>query len=130
MGYSALYKTEPVGVANQNWYVNGVASLSTSLSPHALLNSLLDIESHMGRIRRERWEPRVIDLDILIFGNEAIHDEALTVPHPLMHVRKFVLVPMVELAPEQIHPTLGKSVSVLLRQLPDDGQEVLLIKEK
>ena len=129
VGHSELYMTKPVGVEDQDWYVNGVAALSTSLSAQELLRNLLSIESGMGRIRRKKWEPRIIDLDILIFGREIIHEEYLKVPHPLMQVRRFVLEPLTELVPDLIHPTLGMSMSELLRQLPEDGQAVYLMKD-
>ena len=83
----------------------------------------------MGRIRKERWEPRVIDLDILAFGQDIIHEEDLEVPHPLMHLRKFVLLPMSQLAPDLVHPVFGVTMVELLRRLPDDGQMVVPLKE-
>ena len=128
--HSGLYMTEPVGVEDQGWYVNGVASLTTALSAQALLRALLSIESRMGRIRRKKWDSRIIDLDILIFDREVIQEEHLRIPHPLMHARKFVLEPMTELAPELIHPILGVSISELLRKLPEDGQVVRPLKER
>ena len=128
--HSGLYMTEPVGVEDQDWYVNGVASLTTALSAQALLRALLSIESRMGRIRRKKWDSRIIDLDILIFDREVIQEEHLRIPHPLMHARKFVLEPLSELAPELIHPILGVSISELLRKLPEDGQVVRPLKER
>ncbi|MEE9611155.1 MAG: 2-amino-4-hydroxy-6-hydroxymethyldihydropteridine diphosphokinase, partial [Desulfatiglandales bacterium] len=104
-GHSDWYLTKPVGVRDQGWYVNGVVSISTSISAKDLLSGLMAIEADMGRVRRKRWESRVIDLDILLFGHEIIDEEKLTIPHPLMHLRKFVLVPIVQLAPDLIHPS-------------------------
>lgn len=122
---SRWYRTEPVGVEGQNWYVNGVISISTGgLSARELMSNLLAIEEDMGRIRKERWEPRVIDLDILLFGREIICEPDLTVPHPLMHTRRFVMAPMVDLAPEIIHPLLGKSMTELLKEIPVDEQRI------
>jgi 2-amino-4-hydroxy-6-hydroxymethyldihydropteridine diphosphokinase len=126
---SGWYVTRPVGVEGQEWYQNGVASLKASISCQDLLLNLRSIENRMGRVRRERWEPRVIDLDILLFGNDLIESEDLTVPHPLMHLRRFVLVPLADLAPALIHPILGLTITELLRQLPEAGQEVEAIKE-
>jgi 2-amino-4-hydroxy-6-hydroxymethyldihydropteridine diphosphokinase len=125
IGISKLYWTEPVGVDGQGWYVNCAASISTKVFPQALMEGLLAIEKHMGRVREEgRWMPRVIDLDILLYGREIIHEENLTVPHPLMHIRRFVMVPMVDLAPDLDHPSLGKSMSELLQNISEDGQVV------
>ena len=129
-GRSDWYLTEPVGVEGQDWYVNGVISLSTAISPQELLGSLLDIEAEMGRVREERWESRVIDLDILLYGQEIIDEEDLKVPHPLMHRRKFVLVPLVQLAPDLIHPSLGVSMAELLRRVRSNGQEVVPLEDR
>ena len=128
-GSSDWYSTKPVGVEGQEWYVNGVVSLAVGISARQLLNQLQAIEGGMGRVRKERWEPRIIDLDILAFGQEIIHEEDFEVPHPLMHLRKFVLLPMSQLAPELIHPVLGVTVVELLQQLPDDDQMVVPLKE-
>ena len=128
-GRSDWYLTRPVGVKGQEWYVNGVVSLSTKIHPRDLLRRLLAIESDMGRIRRERWESRIIDLDILLYGREIINEEDLTVPHPLMHLRKFVLVPLVQLAPDLIHPSLGVTMAELLGTIQNNGQEVVSLKD-
>ena len=128
-GHSDWYVTEPVGVKEQERYINGVALISTELSAHDLLKTLLAIEQNMGRVRRKRWESRIIDLDLLLYGREVINEKHLTVPHPLMHVRRFVLVPLVELEPNLIHPSLGLTMSELLAQLPEDDQEVGLTEE-
>jgi 2-amino-4-hydroxy-6-hydroxymethyldihydropteridine diphosphokinase len=124
-GCSDWYLTKPVGVKGQEWYVNGVVSLSAEIHPRNLLRRLLAIESDMGRIRRERWGSRIIDLDILLYGREIINEEDLTVPHPLMHLRKFVLVPLVQLAPDLIHPSLGVTMVELLGRMQNNGQEVV-----
>ncbi len=110
--------------------MNGVVSMSTGISAKDLLSRLMAIEADMGRVRRQRWESRIIDLDILLFGHEIIDEEKLTIPHPLMHLRKFVLVPMVQLAPDLIHPSLGMSMAALLRKIPADGQVVNQLKEQ
>ncbi len=128
-GHSNWYLTEPVGVKDQDRYVNGVASISTELSAHDLLRMLLAIEQDMGRVRRKRWESRIIDLDLLLYGRKVINEKHLTVPHPLMHVRRFVLVPLVELEPNLIHPSLGLTMSELLAQLTEDDQEVGLTED-
>jgi 2-amino-4-hydroxy-6-hydroxymethyldihydropteridine diphosphokinase len=112
-------------VKGQEWYVNGVVSISTKVLPRDLMRRLLSIESDMGRVRTKRWEPRIIDLDILLYGREVINEEDLTVPHPLMHLRKFVLVPLVQLAPDLIHPSLGVTMVELLGRMQNNGQEVV-----
>jgi 2-amino-4-hydroxy-6-hydroxymethyldihydropteridine diphosphokinase len=117
-GCSSLFKTEPEGVTGQDWYINGVAQLTTSLNPFQLMEALLSIEERMGRKRRKRWEARIIDLDILLFGQEAIRSPHLVVPHPLMHKRRFVLEPLAQLAPELIHPVLQVPIHQLLDGLP------------
>ncbi len=122
---SRLYRTEPVGVDGQEYYVNCVAEISTGISAKRLMKKMLAIEKDMGRVREGgRWQARIIDLDILLFGRELIHEDNLTVPHPLMHRRRFVMVPMADLAPDLIHPSIGKSISVLLQKIPKDGQDV------
>ena len=126
---SVFYRTEPVGVEGQDWYVNCVISLSTGLPAQELLKNLLDIEQIMGRERKKKWDSRTIDLDILLYGQEVIEEEDLTVPHPLMHLRKFVLEPMVQLAPDLIHPVLGKSMAGLLEDFREQGQDVIPLGE-
>jgi 2-amino-4-hydroxy-6-hydroxymethyldihydropteridine diphosphokinase len=122
---SSLYSTEPVGVDEQEWYVNCVVEILTGISAKILMERLLAIEKNMGRIREGgRWQARVIDLDILLFGRELINEDNLTVPHPLMHRRRFVMVPMMDLAPDLDHPSLGKSMSMLLQEISEDGQDV------
>jgi 2-amino-4-hydroxy-6-hydroxymethyldihydropteridine diphosphokinase len=114
---SLLYKTEPVGVADQDWYINCVAQLTTSLDPFQLINALLSIEHAMGRRRRLKWEARIIDLDILLFGQDIIRCHDLVIPHPLMHERRFVLEPLAGLAPDLMHPVLKVTIRRLLEGL-------------
>ncbi len=126
---SRFYRTEPVGVEGQDWYVNAVISLSTGLSAQDLLKNLLGIELIMGRERKKKWDSRTIDLDILLYGQEIIEAKNLKVPHPLMHLRRFVLEPMVQLAPDLIHPVLGRSMKGLLEDFSEQGQDVIPLGE-
>jgi 2-amino-4-hydroxy-6-hydroxymethyldihydropteridine diphosphokinase len=121
---SPFYRTEPVGVEGQDPYVNGVVCVDTDLSAGTLLRRLLEIEADMGRVRRKKWDARVIDLDILLFGSRVIQKLDLIVPHPLMHLRRFVLTPMLQISPDLIHPVLSKSIRELAGSLPEDGQAV------
>ncbi len=121
---SDFFRTEPVGVEGHDWYVNGVISIEADIPAHQLLNSLLAIEAGLGRERKKKWDPRTIDLDILLLGQDIIEENDLTVPHPFMHSRKFVLVPMVQLSPDLVHPTLGKTMTDLLENMPEEDQVV------
>jgi len=121
---SSFYRTEPMGKKDQDWFVNGVVLVETSLGPEEMLEFLLSLEKGMGRIRGERWGPRVIDLDILFYGDEVIAKEGLQVPHPRLHERRFVLIPLREISPDLKHPLLGKTVSQILSEL--EGEEKVL----
>ena len=111
---SQLRETEPVGVVDQPPFLNGAVALDTTLSPRELLDVLLDIERELGRVRDgERWGPRTIDLDLLVYGDEVVDEPGLRVPHPRLHERRFVLEPLAELEPELDDPRarqcLGRS---------------------
>ena len=123
---SPFYTTEPVGVEGQDVFINTVICMDTDLSPGSLLKHLLKIETDMGRVRRKKWDARVIDLDILLFGRRVIEESHLIVPHPLMHLRRFVMMPLLKIAPNLIHPVLGKSIRQLAGELTEDGQAVAL----
>ena len=117
---SSVYKTDPVGYEAQAEFLNGVAAIQTSLSPLSLLYILKDIETEVGRQHRIRWGPREIDLDILIYGNLCVQTEKLIIPHPEMHLRGFVLVPLAEIALDLVHPVFQESIQTLLNRLDDD----------
>jgi 2-amino-4-hydroxy-6-hydroxymethyldihydropteridine diphosphokinase len=104
-------------------FLNGVVQVSTSLGSHALLHRLLEIEKELGRDRRERWEPRVIDLDLLLYADHIISSQELIVPHPLMHERRFVLEPLADIAPDFVHPTLQMTIAGLLENLNSDTED-------
>jgi len=126
---SAVYLTDPVGNPDQPRFLNLVVSIDTSLKPLRLLEYLLDIEEKLGRERNEKWGPRIIDLDILLYDELIISSDRLTLPHPRMHQRRFVLVPLAQINPHLFHPLLKKSVEELLRLCPDQS-EVKLSREK
>ncbi|NGZ07366.1 MAG: 2-amino-4-hydroxy-6-hydroxymethyldihydropteridine diphosphokinase [Magnetococcales bacterium] len=125
---SPLYLTEPVGpVCRQRWFLNGVIRIETGLGPRALLRLLHRIERSAGRNRKQerRWGPRGLDLDLLFYGARRICDRRLIVPHPRAHQRRFVLQPMVDLAPEWIHPGCGKTIDTLLQKVDDTHLTIL-----
>lgn len=121
---SSLYKSKPVGPQDQNDYINAVAELETSLTPLDLLDKLQAIENEHGRVRNERWGPRTLDLDILMFGDEVINNERLTIPHPEMTNRSFVLMPLAEINADCLIPGKGL-LSSLLISISQDGLEIL-----
>jgi 2-amino-4-hydroxy-6-hydroxymethyldihydropteridine diphosphokinase len=109
---SSLYQTSPLGPANQPDFINAVVLVKTALSPLSLLDALQALEGELGRVLTERWGPRMIDLDILLYGDQVINSDRLTLPHPGIYYREFVLYPLAEIAPDWILPT-GQTVSQL-----------------
>lgn len=116
---SAVYETAPWGITDQPAFLNQVIEISTSLPPEDLLRIILNIEHDLGRVRYERWGARVIDIDILYFGQTVMDSARLTLPHPRIQDRRFVLAPLVEIAPNFLHPVLQKTSSRLLEECPD-----------
>lgn len=120
---SSVYETDPVEFTDQPMFLNCAVALETSASPDQLMVQLLEIEKAMGRRRLQKKGPRLIDLDILLFGDQVVSTPAVTIPHPAMHQRRFVLEPLAEIGSETKHPILQKTVRELLTELPP-GQSV------
>jgi len=121
---SSVQPSRPVGgPGGQRDYLNAVVAILTTLGPRPLLDVLRRIEQQLGRRRVERWGPRTIDLDLLLYDQQVIDEEDLVVPHPRMHERRFVMAPLAEIAPDTMHPVLGRSANEILRDLPDDVAE-------
>ena len=116
LAVSTLRETQPVGKLDQPRFVNGVAKLETTLAPRELLDALLDVERRLGRVRDERWGPRTIDLDRLLYDDAVLDEPGLRVPHPRLHERHFALEPLAELAPTALVPGRGR-VAALLSEL-------------
>jgi len=115
---SSFYETEPVEFVAQPWFLNCALALETEKMPKQLLSSILQIEQEMGRRREQKKGPRTIDIDILLFGSSVIDTKDLTIPHPAMHERRFVLEALAEIAPEQRHPIFKRTVRELREALP------------
>jgi 2-amino-4-hydroxy-6-hydroxymethyldihydropteridine diphosphokinase len=119
---SSLYETEPVEAPPQEWFLNSVVRVETSLTPLALLNTCLAIETRLGRVRQGFMSPRTLDIDLLLFRDEIHQAPGITVPHPRLHARRFVLVPLAEIAPEERHPVLGRTMAELLARCQDTSR--------
>lgn len=123
---SHVYETQPWGEPNQDPFLNQVVMLNTTLEPRDLLDKISRAERDLGRERKEKWGPRVIDIDILFYGKRVIRDKGLEIPHPELHKRAFVLVPLMEIAPEFEHPILNKQIDDLYMNCTDSSDVVML----
>jgi 2-amino-4-hydroxy-6-hydroxymethyldihydropteridine diphosphokinase len=121
-----LYETAPVGYEDQGWFVNGAVKIRTYLDPEGLLARLRSIEKELGRKPTGTpFGPRVLDFDILLFEDLIIKTEHLTIPHPELHKRRFVLKPLADIAPDIVHPVLKETILTLLANLKDDGKAIV-----
>lgn len=119
---SSIYETSPWGFEHPESFYNQAITIQTTHTPEKLLSILLDIETLMGRIRSTgKYEARIIDIDILFYDELNIQSDSLTVPHPMLHLRRFALAPLCEIAPTLIHPLLNKTIQALLKECPDNG---------
>lgn len=118
---SSFYETEPVGYKEQEWFVNCAVEIETDLNPQELILLCQTIESKLGRKRKIKYGPRIIDLDILLYNNDIIDTTELKIPHPEMHKRSFVLKPLSDIAPDAVHPVLKKTIEKLLNNLTEES---------
>ena len=123
---SHVYETQPWGKTDQDTFLNQVIMINTTLGPRDLLDAIAKIEREMGRQRQEKWGPRIIDVDILFYGKRVIRDKGLEIPHPELHKRAFVLVPLMEIAPELEHPILKQPIDALYMACEDQSDVVML----
>ncbi len=121
---SSVYETEPFGRADQPKFLNAVLEVETGLAPRAMLAAVKQVEEQLGRQSREQWGPREIDVDLLVYDGLVHSDDAVSVPHPGLPARRFVLVPLREIAPDLVHPVSGMTVEEMAAACPDPGRVV------
>jgi 2-amino-4-hydroxy-6-hydroxymethyldihydropteridine diphosphokinase len=123
---SSLYRTSPVGPVEQDWFINAAVLVQTGLAPLELFELMIEVENSFGRVRKIKWGPRTMDLDLLFYENIQLDLPVLKVPHPLMSKRLFVLMPLAEIEPDWVHPGFGLSVHQMLNRIVelDDGQKI------
>ncbi len=126
--FSSIYETDPVDYLNQSKFLNMAISAGTDLEPFELLNLCHSIEVNLGRKKRAKWHEREIDIDIIFYDGEIIHSKDLVIPHQRMHLRRFVLEPINEIAPDFIHPIFNMSIEDLLKKCPDESQVLFFDK--
>ena len=123
---SSFYQTEPVDYLEQDWFVNGMVKVETTLEPMVLLKTIKDIEQKVGRKSSAiRFGPRVLDMDIILYDSVVLEHSELEIPHPRMHKRCFVLKPLCDIDPNIVHPVFGQTIETLLKKIDHDGQEVV-----
>jgi 2-amino-4-hydroxy-6-hydroxymethyldihydropteridine diphosphokinase len=126
LAQSRVYRTAPVDYTDQDWFINRVIKIGTDLGPLPLLARLQAVQQALGRTAPAvRFGPRVLDLDILLYDRLVFDDPRLSIPHPRMHVRRFVLTPLCDIDPDVVHPVIGKAARTLLLELGEEGQEVV-----
>jgi 2-amino-4-hydroxy-6-hydroxymethyldihydropteridine diphosphokinase len=121
LAVSHFYRTEPVGFAAQDWFLNAAILLRTALEPRAMLEAALRIEQEMGRVRTQKNGPRLIDIDLLLWGDRVVDEPGLSLPHPRLHERLFVMAPLAEIAPAMRHPLLGLTMAALRDAVAHQG---------
>ncbi len=127
---SSIYETEAWGLKEQNAFLNQAVMIQTSLPALLLLTKLKAIESETGRTETVKWGPRVIDIDILFYGNDIVKLPELTIPHPYLHLRRFTLTPLNEIAKEFVHPVLQKTVTTLLKECKDSSEVIQILNSE
>ena len=128
--FSSLYETEPWGKIPTETFINQMLKVSTRLSPQSVMVKIIAIEEAMGRKREKKWENRIIDIDIIFYGTEILNTKTLNIPHPQFEKRNFAILPMLELAPDFIHPNLNQSIEEIYLNSKDEGEVMLIDDEK